>query len=134
MFFALCEHHKSIGPFAITSDGQIIITQPFRSNICIYDFKTGEKIRDVIGHTGTVTSLKFFPDDKRFISVSNDKTLRVWNLETGSEVAFFASAVPFSCVDCSAGNKIVAGDVGGNVYILQLEEPQSTRALAFSII
>ena len=51
-----------------------------------------------------------------------DKTLKVWDLETGALIC------TFNCegrVDCAAvapdGRTFVAGDAGGRVYFLRLE-------------
>ena len=35
------------------------------------------------GHTAAITAAMFTPDGKRLISVSNDKTIRIWNCKTG---------------------------------------------------
>ncbi len=45
----------------------------------------GRLIRTLSGHSSMVNALALTPDGKRVISASNDKTLKVWNLETGSE-------------------------------------------------
>jgi WD40 repeat protein len=39
------------------------------------------------GHTDWVRSVGFSPDGKRVISSSDDKTLRIWDSETGGVVA-----------------------------------------------
>ncbi|KAG2086452.1 WD40-repeat-containing domain protein [Suillus discolor] len=38
------------------------------------------------GHGDTVSAISYFPDGKRIISGSNDKTTREWDLEAGKEV------------------------------------------------
>ncbi|KAG2068091.1 WD40 repeat-like protein, partial [Suillus decipiens] len=38
------------------------------------------------GHKGTVPSITYFPDGKRMISGSADKTTRLWDLEEGKEI------------------------------------------------
>src|SRR5579883_477238 len=47
-------------------------------------------VRIFIGHTGVVQSARFSPDGKRFASCGNwpegDKTIRVWDVETGNEI------------------------------------------------
>ncbi|KAE9392928.1 hypothetical protein BT96DRAFT_760185, partial [Gymnopus androsaceus JB14] len=37
------------------------------------------------GHTDSVTSVAFSPDDKRTVSGSDDNSIRIWNAETGRQ-------------------------------------------------
>ncbi len=45
------------------------------------------------GHAGKVHNLIFTPDGNRLISVSEDKTIRVWNAQTGEQVKKFESQI-----------------------------------------
>ena len=38
------------------------------------------------GHSDRVTSVAFSPDGKKIVRGSDDKTIRVWNAETGKEI------------------------------------------------
>ena len=43
-------------------------------------------IRTLEGHTGSVTSVVVTDDGNRVISASNNRTLKIWNLETGEHM------------------------------------------------
>jgi len=45
------------------------------------------------GHAGKVHNLVFTPDGNRLISISEDKTIRVWNSQTGEQVKKFESQI-----------------------------------------
>lgn len=45
------------------------------------------------GHSGKVHNLIFTPDGNRLISVSEDKTIRIWNANTGEQVKKFESEI-----------------------------------------
>src|SRR5712691_7630288 len=42
-----------------------------------------------IGHTHTVTSIAFLPDAARVVTASNDRSLRLWETDSGREVRVF---------------------------------------------
>jgi WD40 repeat protein len=46
----------------------------------------GPLIRTLEGHMGWVTSVAVTPDGQRVVSASHDRTLRVWDLETGHQL------------------------------------------------
>ncbi|KAK4056951.1 Mitochondrial fission protein [Microbotryomycetes sp. JL221] len=48
----------------------------------MWDMRTGQAHRTLVGHTGPVTCLQF--DEMHLISGSLDKSIRIWDLRTGS--------------------------------------------------
>ncbi|WP_368860649.1 WD40 repeat domain-containing protein, partial [Mesorhizobium sp. GbtcB19] len=46
-------------------------------------------VRRFEGHSGTVYALCFSSDGKRLGSVSPEGTARIWNMDTGAEIAEF---------------------------------------------
>ncbi|EMD32669.1 hypothetical protein CERSUDRAFT_99405 [Gelatoporia subvermispora B] len=50
-------------------------------NIFIWDAETGAELMKLEGHTEHVRSAKFFPDESRIVSSSDDKTVRVWKID-----------------------------------------------------
>jgi WD40 repeat protein len=62
------------------------------------------------------------PDGKTAISASDDKTLKIWDLLTGKEIASFSGDGAFNCCAISPdGVTVVAGDAWGRVHFLRLE-------------
>lgn len=55
--------------------------------ILIYELATGKLIHRFTNHTAYVEKLYFSDDNKRLMSGSLDGTRRLWNLETGKEMA-----------------------------------------------
>jgi WD40 repeat protein len=62
------------------------------------------------------------PDGRQAVTGSVDRTVRVWDLASGQEVARFDAAGAADAVAAGPDGLIVAGDSLGNVYFLKLEE------------
>jgi division protein 1 len=48
----------------------------------LWDLRTGQVHRTLVGHTGAVTCLQF--DDAHLVTGSLDRSIRVWDLRTGT--------------------------------------------------
>jgi RNA polymerase sigma factor (sigma-70 family) len=57
----------------------------------VVDAKTGKEFRSFKGHTEFVQNLSFSPDESRLATGSYDKTIRVWSMKTGEELAQFTA-------------------------------------------
>lgn len=51
--------------------------------IIIRDFKTGQVIKKLFGHSNTITHISYSFDRQFIISASTDDTVRIWNVESG---------------------------------------------------
>ena len=54
--------------------------------IWIYDVETGEELDLLVGHKDVVHSVAFSPDGQTLVSGSQDKTLRLWDANTGKHI------------------------------------------------
>jgi WD40 repeat protein len=62
------------------------------------------------------------PDGKRAVSASDDKTLNVWDLNSGAPLATFTcDGASYSCAFIN-DHKLIAGDAGGRVCFLKFEQ------------
>jgi len=63
-------------------------------------------------------------DGRCAVAASHDKTLKVWDVETGKPIATFTCDGGVRCCAFAADNQFIAGDAGGYLHSLRLEEPQ----------
>jgi WD40 repeat protein len=61
-------------------------------------------------------------DGRRAVSASEDKTLKVWDLETGAVLTAFTCEEAARCCTFSNDRKLMAGDGRGRVHFLELME------------
>ncbi|XP_078316008.1 WD repeat-containing protein 62-like isoform X5 [Crassostrea virginica] len=60
--------------------GQYAVTSCTDKSLCLLDFKTGDLLATMFGHSELATGVKFMPDLKRLVSVSSDGCIFVWRL------------------------------------------------------
>ena len=89
-----------------------------------WDLETGRALRTLEGHSGAVSGVAVTPDGRRAISASWDKTLKVWDLKTDLPLIEFHCDASLFCCTFVGERKIIAGDTGGRVHFLSLEEPK----------
>jgi WD40 repeat protein len=80
--------------------------------------ESGACLHTLEGHSAVVTGVAPTPDGKRAVSASWDKTLKVWDLESGLPVARFRCDAAVRCCACAVAYRIVAGDERGRVHSL----------------
>jgi TIR domain/APAF-1 helical domain/WD domain, G-beta repeat len=88
----------------------------------------GPLVRTLEGHSSSVRGVAITADGRRAVSASYDNTLRVWDLESGKELALLeADGATTSCAFSLDGQRIVAGDASGRVHLLRLVEADETK-------
>ena len=55
--------------------------------ILLHDMDSNKKVRTLSGHAGDISTLAFSPNGKIVASGGSDETIRLWDLETGEELA-----------------------------------------------
>ncbi len=83
-------HGDQVSSLAIYGK-KIIASADAQGEIKIWDYVSGKLIKTLKGNTIWIRSLKFSPDGKKLLYTSADKTIRLWDIATGKELAKFIS-------------------------------------------
>ncbi|CAE6340977.1 unnamed protein product [Rhizoctonia solani] len=77
-------HKDGVWSIAFSHDGRWIASggMAAENNIIVWDTLTGSVVLGpLFGHTSYVASVVFTPDNSRIISCSDDKTIRIWDVQ-----------------------------------------------------
>ena len=85
---SLRQHNRFVYGVAFSPDGSSLVSVGSDRKIWLYDGKTGEA-RGQIGeneHKGSIFSVSWSTDSKRFATSSADQTVKIWDVEAGKAV------------------------------------------------
>lgn len=74
---------------ALSPDGGSALSGSPDGRLTLWDVATGQAVRDLVGHTGPVTSVRFSPDGVTALSGSLDRTLILWDVASGQALRHF---------------------------------------------
>jgi hypothetical protein len=115
-------HANGVTCVAMTADGRRAISASYDGTLKVWDLKTARQLGTLQGHSKSVSGVAVSADGRRAVSASYDKTLKFWDLETAKAVATFTADAALRCCAFASTQTILAGDNGGHVHFLKLEE------------
>jgi hypothetical protein len=86
--FCLREHKSSVPRVAFSPDGRRALSGGHHPDprICLWNLETGALLKTLEGHTGHVHGVAFLPDGQRAVSCAFDRTIRLWDLDSGKQI------------------------------------------------
>jgi WD40 repeat protein len=88
------------------------------ASVLVWDLETGKATQPVKGLKASVGRVVFNPDGKRLATAGSDKVVRVWDVESGKELAVLPSPDRVTVVAFGPDDKsLAAGSVDGSVRI-----------------
>ena len=115
-------HSLGVSGVALTPNGKRAVSAAWDKTLKVWDLESGRALRTLEGHSGGIVGVAVTPEGTRAVSAAWDNTLKVWDLESGVALATFTCDAGVTCCAWVSGPRIVAGDAGGRVHLLELEE------------
>jgi WD40 repeat protein len=110
--------------FTIDADATRLLWARADHTIELWDLHRNERITTMRGHTDKVEAVRLSCDGRRAFSCGRDRTVRVWFVDTGEQIAAFTADAPLRGLAVApADDVIAAGDVAGRVHLLRLVSP-----------
>ncbi len=115
---------SSVASLRFSRDGKRLAAAQHDGRISIWDLTSGELIKSLSGHDGTVRAAEFLPPGDRLISAGEDGTVRIWELATGQELwrrEFGLAGINTLAVSEDGGTGAVGGN-NGRIVVWDIEQ------------
>lgn len=86
--FTMQDHSRFVNSVRYSPNGELFVSGGAEGKAFLYDGKSGEKKAELgsPAHKGGIYGVCFSPDNKQVLTVSGDKTAKIWDAETASVV------------------------------------------------
>ncbi|MBM3473720.1 MAG: WD40 repeat domain-containing protein [Armatimonadetes bacterium] len=115
------KHRAQVRSMALLPGSRLAVTGDHDGVVMVWNPQNGRVRGELRGHTASVGTIPALPDG-RVVTGSEDRTIRVWDVERkgDEEVACFAADSHVVCLDVLGAGSVVAGDNLGHIYLLDL--------------
>lgn len=106
------------------SDGKLFAIGNSAGNIQIFDSSSKKLIRNLKGHKGAVRKVKFAPNKINLYSISDDKTFKVWDIPTETELKTIEAHEDYirACAISQSGKYFITGAYDHKIKIWNVED------------
>jgi WD40 repeat protein len=127
---------------AFSRDGKRVVTASASDHAAVIsDVVSGQEIAPLLGHTGVVYTAAFSADGKRVVTASADATARIWDADSGEELAQqniptwldqVGPVLPRLCTPAAVngdGNRMVTASGENSAHILRLDSNEILKTV-----
>ena len=124
-------HWSPNGTYLATGSGKSGGTEA--DIIIIWNMETGEAVHQLAGHSSWLNQVSWSPDSALLatLAASPDNTLRIWNVESGEQLASYRLSIePQDVVWAPGSTRVAVTDIRGNVQVVDLESAEIAHNFA----
>lgn len=100
-------HQRPLARVRYNRDGDLLYTAGVDSRVCVWRTDDGERVGTYNGHEGAVWDVDVNFATTRVLTGSADRTARIWDAQTGTELCRFDHKSMVRAVGFSVGDKMV---------------------------
>jgi WD40 repeat protein len=109
--------HCGVGALSVFQDRALLALDDH--SLSIVDLEHNRKVCTLPAHNAKVTGAAFLRSGEMVVSVSHDRTARLWDLAGEKNVATFTGESAFECCGLSEdGSKLAVGEFPGRIHLL----------------
>jgi WD40 repeat protein len=153
LLYTIPKYPKAKESYLISSDGQTLVRSINASRHFVEVWHEGEQVHSLYGHEADIGAIALSPDKKILASGSHDKTIKLWNLQTGKLICTFGNLLTWgahketvSCLAFSPDKQIlisgssdrtiqslISGSLDGTIKFWNLQTRDKPRTFKASL-
>jgi WD40 repeat protein len=115
---------EAVTAFAVEGENRLLLFARMDHAIELWNLAEDQRVRLMAGHTDKVNVIAFLRGATRAVSAGRDRTVRLWDLETGVQIAAFTVDAQVRALSVTPDQtRIAVGDMSGRTHLLKLNEP-----------
>lgn len=124
------DHGNFVQVARFSPDGKLLATAGSDGKVFLYEGKTGELVKSLgeKAHTGSVFGLCFSPDGSQLMTCSGDKSVKIWDVESASELIVFKMGKNIEDMQQAClwmGDNLISVSFSGEINFLDKNNPDT---------